>query len=122
MNNCVLRGLILAGLLALPAVAMGASTGPKVMPNVVHLEAGRGQTALVQVGVTKIGRYTINCPTLHVGRSLRIAWQSPAAGSVVHPGQLVTLVVARHAQPKSHRTDPLPQGLSRAHLCATVSR
>ena len=122
MPRNVLLLLASVAVLVVPGSAMGGVASPKVVPNVVHLEAGAGIRALFKSGVRGIGRYTINCPTLHVGRSLRIAWQSPAAGTVLRPGQHATIIVARQAQPKRHRTDPLPHGLTRAGLCAVVSR
>ena len=121
MPRNVLLLLAAVALLVLPQSAMGGVASPKVVPNVVRLEAGAGIRALFKSGVRGIGRYTINCPTLHVGKSLRIAWQSPAAGTAVRLGQHATIIVARQAQPKRHRTDPLPHGLSRAGLCALVS-
>lgn len=121
VSDALVRRCVIVGFLVLPAVAFGSSGGSKPAPNVVGLEAGAGSKALFKSGIGAIGRYTINCPTLHVGRSLRIAWQKPAAGTSVHAGQAAIIVVAREAQPKAHRTEPLPQGLTRSRLCNVVA-
>jgi hypothetical protein len=121
VSGALLRRIVIVGFLTVPAVAFGGSGGSKPAPNVVGLEAGAGIKALTRSGIQGIGRFTINCPTLHSGRSLRIAWQQPRAGAAVRAGQMAIIVVAREAQPKAHRSEPLPRGLTRARLCGVVS-
>ncbi len=121
-SGALFRRIAIVGFLAVPAVAFGHSGASKPAPNVVGLEAGAGINALTKAGVQGIARFTINCPTLHGSRNtLRIAWQKPTSGAAVHSGQTAVIVVARKAEPKAHRKEPLPQGLSRAPLCGVVS-
>jgi hypothetical protein len=85
------------------------------------MEAGAGIKTLTTLQFGSLSRYTINCPNLHTGKSLRIAYQIPAAGVLVQPGFAMKIIVARQGPPKAHRSEPLPSHLSRARLCATAS-
>jgi hypothetical protein len=122
MTRHALRGLVVVVMLALPALALGATSKLHAVPNVTRMEAGAGIKALTRSGFGTLARYTINCPNLHTGNGLRIAYQLPAAGLMVPPTFPMTIVVARQGIPKASRSEPLPAHLSRAQLCASVSR